>query len=406
MKWLISILLVLMAAVSLALLAHQDPGFVVIGRGPWTLETSLFMFGFLLLCSLGLLYFLARAGFLLWQLPERWQHSRRSRLHGRAQLALQQGVSALAEGAWTEAERTLLRSYPQYLHYLGAAYAAQQAQRLERRDEYLEQAHNNAPAEYRLMVNLLQADLQLAAGQYSLALATIKPLQAQAPKHPRVLALLLRIYQGLHNWYGLWELLPELRKRKVLSDSEVDALEISTAVALLHLTVAQSTLAATTTWERLPKTLRLKPAVTQVYVKHLAQEGQLDQADTLLRDSLKLHWDADSVLLYAELSTTNASQQLNRAEAWLKGRERDPVLLLALGKLCMRNRLWGKAQQYLEAALGIAPSTAVYQALGDLLNQLGETGQAAEQYRKGLLSLNAAKSSNAPLPDATPQAGA
>lgn len=60
------------------------------------------------------------------------------------------------------------------------------------------------------------------------------------------------------------------------------------------------------------------------------------------------------------------------------------MLLLALGRLSLRNRLWGKARSYLEASIGASPRSAAYGELGRLLEQLGEQEAAREHYRKGL----------------------
>jgi len=45
-------------------------------------------------------------------------------------------------------------------------------------------------------------------------------------------------------------------------------------------------------------------------------------------------------------------------------------LLLALGKLCLHQSLWGKAQNYLEASVSVTPSRAAYTALGQLAEKL------------------------------------
>ncbi len=383
MKWLISFLLVFALAVGLTLLAYDDPGFVIVGRGAWTLETSLSVFFVLLGLCFGLLYFGIRALIALWRLPERWQSSYQSKMRGRAQIALQQGFCELLEGNWKQAENTLLQSQPQYLHYLTAAYAAQQRQDIAQRDKFLESAQEYAPSEYRLAVNLAQAHLQLTQEQYSLAVTTLKPLYEKYPKHAQVLRLLAQAYQAQQNWLTLLNLLPELRKRKALSEVQINELEIQTVSGVLNQAAGQSLEALKTTWERLSKVLRLQPAISKVYAQHLISQGATEAAELLLRETLKQHWDKGLLRLYAQVNV-HPAQQLSRAESWLKQHEKDADLLLALGQLSIRNSLWGKAQQYLEASLGQAPRPETYRTLGDLLSQMGEVEQATEQYRKGL----------------------
>ncbi len=383
MKWLINGLLILSAVVMATLLAYRDPGFVIIGHQSLVLETSLSVFLAVLLLFFAVLYLLMRLWSAIWRLPERWQSSHQSKMRGRAQMALQQGISELLEGDWKKAEKTLLQSQPQYLHYLSAAYAAQQRQNIEQRDKHLEHAQQYAPAEQHLAVNLAQAQLQLKQQQVNLAVTTLKPLQDKYPRHPQVLKLLAQAYVAQQNWHTLLDLLPELNKRKALSEAALYQLEVQTAQGELNQAAAKSFEAVKTTWERLSKVQRLQPAIAKIYVQHLIANGATDTAEQLLRDSIRQHWDKDLVLLYAHVNV-NPAQQLSRAEGWLKQHEKDADLLLALGQLSMRNSLWGKAQQYLEASLGLAPRPDTYQALGDLLNQMGELEQAAAQYRKGL----------------------
>jgi tetratricopeptide (TPR) repeat protein len=79
--------------------------------------------------------------------------------------------------------------------------------------------------------------------------------------------------------------------------------------------------------------------------------------------------------------------QLAWAERFLGSHPDDPPLLLTLGRLCVSNRLWGKARTYLEASLQVEPLPEVFEELGGLLEQLGEQKAALECYRRGLTHL-------------------
>ena len=84
--------------------------------------------------------------------------------------------------------------------------------------------------------------------------------------------------------------------------------------------------------------------------------GEYDQAEPLLRDALKRGWNETLVEIYGQLDTGHPTRQLDVAEKLLKERPQHPVLLLALGRLCLRAKLWGKARGYLEAAIGAGGS--------------------------------------------------
>ena len=69
------------------------------------------------------------------------------------------------------------------------------------------------------------------------------------------------------------------------------------------------------------------------------------------------------------------------AERWLADHPRDARLLLALGRLCQRRQLWGKAQSYLEASLAVAPSREAHLELARLLDRLEKGTDASRHFR-------------------------
>ena len=70
------------------------------------------------------------------------------------------------------------------------------------------------------------------------------------------------------------------------------------------------------------------------------------------------------------------TRQLEQAERWLAQHNQDATLLYALGVLCERAQLWGKAQTYLEASLALDDRWRTHVALGELLARLGRDGEA------------------------------
>ena len=64
------------------------------------------------------------------------------------------------------------------------------------------------------------------------------------------------------------------------------------------------------------------------------------------------------------------------AERWLAQHNQEASLLFALGRLCERAQLWGKAQSYLEASLALAESWRTHLALGELHAKLGRADEA------------------------------
>lgn len=387
MKFLLFALLAVAGAVGLALLAQEDPGYVLLAWSDWTVETSLSLLVVVLVLGFALLY----AGIRLLlggiHLPGRMAHWSRQRRTARARRSTQQGMIALAEGNWKKAERLLNRdaldSELPLINYLGAARAAQKLGADDRRDDYLSRAHRSMP-EAELAVGLTQAEVQLSSGQTEHALATLMHLRSVAPRHTYVLYLLKRLYERLGDWTSIHDLLPELRRQKALDESAADALEQRAHFELLGAAAASGDLAALRTrWEAVPKRMR-GGTLLATFATALDRAGESNEAERLLRDAIKQSWDPALVRLYGMVRGNDAEKQLLAAESWLANHERQPDLLLTLGRLSLRNQLWGKARAYFEASIGSEPRPETYCELGHLLNRLGEPDQARDCFRGGL----------------------
>lgn len=392
MSVLVKVLLVLFLAVSLALIAHNEPGYILINYGPWKLETTLTLAVLTLILGFVALYFLLRFLINAWLLPRRvraWQQERQ--LH-KARNALTRGLLQMEEGRWQSAEQSLAQSAPTsdtpLLHYLLAARAAQKQSAYERRDNYLRLAHQSTPGA-DVAIGLTQAELQLSHHQTEQALASLQHVSALAPKHSYAAKLLMKLHIELHDWGQLLTLLPELRKRKILTDTEADELQIRAHVGQIGLVPpAQDLQALHELWDHIPKRLRMSAPILVSYSEQLHKHGEDLQAEALMREALKRQWNDKLIYLYGLVEGPDSAKQLAFAEGYLKQHSKNPVLLLTLGRLCLRNRLWGKGRAYFESSTGISPRTETYQELGDLLEQMNEPEAALEYYRKGLRMLS------------------
>lgn len=387
MKWLFYSFIILLAAVMLGLLAYQDPGYVLIGRGKTTLEMSLSLFTTIIVLGFLLLYAGIRLIFRAWRTPAKIRKWRKLHRSIKARRASNYGLIELAEGHWHEAERALLKnvkdSETPLLNYLSAARAAQKQHAHERRDHYLAMAHQSTPGA-DMAVELTQAELQMAHGQYEQALATLMHLQTLSPRHPHVLYLLMQLYEKLHSWGDLKELLPRLEKQGIIDKQAHQDLSRKVYLNLLRLN-AQNADNLERTWQQIPRALRHDNELLQRYVRSLLDLNQFDTAEGTLREAIKKDWNTELVRLYGLIPASQPDRQLQQAEHWLKGREQNAVLLLTLGRLAIKNKLWGKARSYLEASLGNSESPETYKELGQLLETLDERDAAAACFRKGLL---------------------
>ncbi len=386
MRRLVVLLLVLLAAVVAALALVEDPGYVLIRHGAFAVELSLTLAVLLLAAGFVALYFLLRLAQHLLRLPATLAAWRRRRQAERARDRLVRGLVELSEGHWERAEKNLRRvehSEAPLIHHLAAAYAAQEQGARERRDQYLERARARPGAE--LAADLTQARLQLAEHQFADALATLRKLHERAPRHGYVLKLLRRLHEQTGDWAALNALLPELRRRGVLGNDEIESLEARAACALLRVEAGAQDLADLQRhWNHLPRRLRDEPSVVACYADLLAAREANAALEPLLRDTLKRRWQPELVAHYGRLNGPDPARALASAEGWLKQHREDPVLLLALGRLARRNRLWGKARAYLEASLGAHNTAETCAELASLLEQMKDGGAALGYYRQGI----------------------
>jgi HemY protein len=386
MRWLLSALLLLAATVGVALMLQRDPGTVYMHIGQWTVETSLAVLLAFLVVVFVVLYALLRITGAIMRLPRRWRRGRSGRQSEKSRRGLTRGLIEMAEGRWEQAEKYLSRhatdSDTSLLNYLAAARAAQQAGAYDRRDHYLKAAIEENP-EADVAVSLTQAELQLAHRQTEHALATLTRLRSLAPQHTYVMKLLARLYAELEDWERLGELLPELRRRKVFDANRLERLERATAFGRIERAGADSE-ALQAVWDSLPKSIRGDGAVLHAFVEQLIRAGEHALAERRLRQHLGREWDETLAHDYGRVQLDDPGRQLEQAENWLHNHGRSPMLLLTLGRLCVRNQLWGKARIYFESSIGVEPRAETYFELANLLDELGEFGPAREQYRAGL----------------------
>lgn len=388
MRLLLKIWLFILAGAGIGVVLSRDSGYVLLSFGNYTVEMSLALLLLLLAALFAALYFGIRLIVRTLHLPHDvrlWKQRRGSRM---AQQAMTRGLLEMSEGNWRSAEKRLVRfadrSETPLLNYLAAARAAQLQSAHDRRDQYIRLAHECMPSA-DVAVSLTQAELQLADHQLEQALATLKHLRNVAPRHNYVLRLLRRLYEQLGDWEHLRELLPELRRRKVEDETDLQRLEVRTHRALLeHAFLANDERRLSLAWADVPRALRDNTQVLGDYTGYLQESGEHARAEQLLREALRKHWDPVLIETYGLLETGEPGKQLSHMERLLSDHPDDPTLLLTLGRLSLRAQLWGKARGYLEACIGRNGSPHAYRELGQLLERMHEPDKAIEIYRRGL----------------------
>jgi len=378
---------VLIFSVWAGLKIARDPGLALFTYSNWSVEMPLW---FALICLLGLMlviYFVVRFFGEMDTSFYRWKNWLRWRRKNKAYSKTNRGLIELIEGHWRHAENYLLEGIAQsdapLINYLALAKAAHERGAYDKRDTYLHQAHDLSPSA-DVAIGLTQAQLQFEQGQLEQALATLNHLRALAPLNGVALKLLQKLYVRLADWKGLLKLLPSLRKAKLLTSEKLDHLEMRVYQELLN-SVGHKTegiKALHEFWATMPRRQQRNPGLICSYAKQLLRYPEAaNEVEDLINRALKKNWDSELVKVYGLLVTDNPRKQLSHAEKWLKMYANQAILLLTLGKLCMRCQLWGKARSYLEDSLKLEAIPETYVEYGKLFEHLGDMAAAVQNYR-------------------------
>jgi len=371
-------------AVGIALFARHSTGYVVIVSAPYRIELSLNLLVFLVLAGYLAFYTLARLISTLAAIPARVRAYRAERQSSRMRLALNDALLAFFQGRYASAEKSaataLVSDETKGVAAIIAARSAHELGRFSEREQFLDHAKGSAPDVDQARLTTL-ADLLVSQERYEEALAVLNDLSARDARNLRLLRLKLQAEQATRNWDEVLATVGALAKLGGLGPAEA-----ATARRAAHLgnlnRKAQDAGALGAYWKQLPSEMRVDPAVAATAARYHLALGGTNEAQAIIEQALEREWSSSLVALYGESAGSDALPQIERAEKWLREHARDPALLLALGKLCMRQGLWGKAQSYIEASLALEPTHDGHMTLAALMEQIGRPQEAILHFRR------------------------
>jgi HemY protein len=204
-----------------------------------------------------------------------------------------------------------------------------------------------------------------------------------AKNHPGALLLELKAQQQAGNWNEVLRVLEQLESRSSI-DTAVAA-QLRQQAYLEGIQQYSDATALTAYLKNMPVDFRRRKKIAVTAARALIALNSCAGAQQILSDSLNVQWDSELVALYGNCASGNLAGQLEQAEKWLNQHNKDAGLLLALGKLCLHQKLWGKAQSYLDASISVSPSHEAYTALGQLAERLGNSTQAFNYYQQAMV---------------------
>lgn len=377
-------------AVAVALGARTNDGYVLLVVPPWRAEISLNLFIIVLLAILFVLYVGMRALAITFGLPKRVREYQAQRQRESAGLVFQDAVRLLFEGRFGQALKKATEAHgagtAPGLSALIAARAAQRMREPEKQQYWLEHAKTDDPRTEAATL-MLDAEMANEARRFDEALAALEKLQGKQGRHIAALRLELRARQGVGDWDGVLKLARQLVKRDALPAEVVR--EIRTQAHLGNIAKRVADQGKLTAYLRtVPEDERGRRVVLAA-ARALVGQGAEAEAQKLIEtvlDAIKDDdWQPDLVAIYGRLTNSEQTARIAKAEAWLRRHPDDARLLKALGRMCLRQRLWGKAQSYLEASLSVAPSQQAHLELARLFDQLERPEEANKHYRASAL---------------------
>jgi HemY protein len=203
----------------------------------------------------------------------------------------------------------------------------------------------------------------------------------------------MKANQQARNWPEVLRLVRILDKRNALHPALSSRLREMAYEALL----SESGIDAESirrVWGGVPSGDRVKPYIAARAAGAFNARGLHDEARVIAEDALKAGWDERVVRAYRDAAGPEGSAtlltQIENCEAWLREHPNDPQLALTLGALCLRQKLWGKAQRHLEGALSDANDPAMVREahlkLAQLHEALGQQEEASRHYRQCALA--------------------
>jgi len=386
MRVLFWFLLLACAAVAIALAARLTTGYALFVAPPYRVELSLNLL--LLLVAGGFIagYVLLRIVRRALGLPEEVRLYRQRQHQERARAKQDAALVALLEGRFGRArqfaEEALAIPHSSGLSALLGARAAIATREFAAAEALLSRADASVPslAVPRLM---LEAEMKLEQGQPLEALAILGMLRKEAGSHTAALRLELRALQAAGRHAEIPPLVDNLVKRKVYGVREGEFVRAAAHAQELAARVLDGE-GLRAYWSKLTEGEQRNPKIARAAARSFMALGGDREAAELLARSLEREWDSELVALYAQSRPADGAPQLEQAERWLAKHPQDATLLYALGVLCERAQLWGKAQTYFEASLAIENSWRTRVALGELFARLNRDFDANAQLAAAL----------------------
>lgn len=383
MRTLFWLLALFALAVVVSLAAGYNDGYVLIVLPPWRADLSLNFFLVLLVGGFVLGHILLRAIAATLRLPRAVREYRERKRREKGIRALRDAVQQLFEGRYGHALKNAAIAYAadeaRGLAALVAARAAHSLRDEPREEEWLKRAAEHDAVTHAAR-RMTEAELHVDSRRFDDALRALSALKEDSGRRIAALRLALRAQRGLGRWDDLLKVARQLEKHRALTRDAAATLKQRAHLENLNRREGDAR-ALAAYWTAIPAEERRNSRLAAAAARALIAAGDGAMAQRVIEHQIEDEWDSGLAELYAACHGGDVLARISRAEKWLEKHPEDARLLLALGRLCREQQLWGKAQSYFEASLAVQENQDAYADLAALFVQLGRNEEANTAYR-------------------------
>lgn len=389
--WLI-VLFAIAVGVVMAAQAYSGHVYIVIDQTQTLATMSLHFFVAAVVVAVAIVYLLFRLLDGILAVPGRLGRFGRRRREHQAAEALNQAGLAFFEGKFQQAEKQAAKVLDnaqagdrRILALMLAAHSADQAGDAVKRAQYLQQL-SNLPHKNQLARHLLLAESALNRHDYPAAQTSLNDAAAINPKLTRLVRLQLRQAFEQNQALEVLDKVGKLEKAAALNPSEAQQYR---EWAYRELIAAAPDYAAfKACLNRIPQEVQEGEFCEAIAAKLVAL-AQYPRAIKWVKQHYPRSRDGRLLphMMEAARYLDEREQQkiMDTAESWRDAENPNAELLLNLGQMAYTQKLWGKAQSYLDAAVAAGAPHQARLLLAKVLDE-AEQPQAAQKQRQQVLA--------------------
>jgi len=363
------------------------PGYVYVFFNQYSIETSVWFALFLLICLVLVIFLaikiipwgialLSRIGY--W--PSHWRM-------GRAKKLSEEGRLAFLNGHWSAAIKKLQKagknSEMPFIDFVMAARAALQNNDIEKARQNAELA-KTANAFDELTWSLLQLDIAALEHPGIEQEVKLQQLMATYSTTPAFLARMSALYCQQQKWHEVRQLIPQLKKYKVVEEEGYKRLLADMASGLMPTLAKRAEIKELKAlWKSVAK-VHDNDKVIAAYCQSLVLLHEETEARKIIEMHLKRIWSDVLIKVYVDDIKLDRQQQLAFVEGLIDVHGKPVALLIAIGRLSKENGHYAKAREHYLESLQLKQTSAALEGLADLAAVQHDYGQAVQLLQQAL----------------------